>query len=63
MKLEITIMLGNDAMETAADVSHSIQKALAADSQSLFDALRAGEGGAIFDGNGNRVGAWAVSSS
>lgn len=60
MKLAVEIDLGNDAMQTAADASDSINKALIRQSRSALDPLRAGEEGTIMDGNGNTVGTWKV---
>lgn len=62
MKVVIEVELGNDAMQTASDLSHSIQKALAS-SGKLFDPLEEGEYGLVRDGNGNTVGAWAVKAA
>jgi hypothetical protein len=56
MKFTLKIELGNDAMRSAADVFEAINSHGSTD-PSPFEG---GEGGAIFDLNGNRVGSWKV---
>lgn len=61
-RLSITIELGNDAMQTAAEVGDAVNRALIQQSASALDPLRAGEVGTIVDANGNTVGTWTVQS-
>lgn len=60
--LTITIMLGNDSMQTAGEVVDSVRRAIVGGSDDVFEPLRLGEGGTIYDDNGNRVGVWTVES-
>lgn len=60
----IHIDLGNEAMQTASDVSHAIQKSfagsLAPGESGLFVPLELGDNGSIRDENGNTVGTWTI---
>lgn len=59
MKVTIEIDLGNEAMQTALDVSEAVAESLDVG----YDAtLVAGMTGAMRDCNGNTVGRWAVTS-
>ena len=61
MKLTVTVGLGNEAMQSASDASHAIQKALAnGGGIGMFEPLVVGARGGILDGNGNVVGKWEV---
>lgn len=62
MKLVLEINLGNDAMRYYGHLSEIAQK-LMRDFDKLEDEGREpadGDGRVVFDGNGNRVGAWMV---
>jgi len=53
-KFELTINLGNDAMQTPEDVSRALR--IAADSLSKYGTDL--DHGGIWDDNGNRAGEW-----
>lgn len=52
----LTIKLGNDAMQSANDVSHALYET--AEKIDARDDMRDGR---IYDANGNKVGEWNVS--
>ena len=58
MKFTLNIELGNDAMQTGADISDALHK-LAGKVYGFDDAIE-GERGVIMDTNGNKVGEWEV---
>lgn len=62
VKFTVEIELGNDAMQSTADVGAAITYALgkAAGVGNLFEPLVLGDGGSIADFNGNTVGRWEV---
>jgi len=53
----LTIRLGNDAMQSPADVGRSLRK-LAERFEDIDGAAMSGEDGIILDLNGNNVGGW-----
>lgn len=55
----LTIELGNDAMQTYADIARSVQ--LIFSDMSRRHAVAKDDAGRIYDGNGNKVGTWEVS--
>ena len=57
MKFSLQIRLGNDAMQTPADVAHAMQPI-----HDFLEGLQTwpDEGGFIQDLNGNLVGTWVV---
>lgn len=57
MRLRLTILLGNEAMQTGADVIQSLRDSLKGE-ESL--PLEPGVGGVLWDENGNTVGKWEV---
>ena len=57
MKFVLEIELGNDAMQTGADVIKAIRESLK-DEESL--PLDIGTAGSLWDENGNTVGGWEV---
>lgn len=63
MKFTLQIKLGNDAMQTYADICKAIQHALTG-KRIYIDAqeeiLHGSDGGEIMDVNGNGVGHWTV---
>lgn len=62
MKLTVEIELGNETMQTAADVIDRLPKEIYRGlERGLNDPIQAGDGGKIRDLNGNTVGSWTVS--
>ena len=59
MEFNLTIKLGNEAMQTGPDIAEALQGV--ASSVDAFG-IEPGDGGAIVDINGNRVGEWKVSA-
>ena len=59
-QFELTIRLGNAAMQTAADVADALRRA--ADWIEEYAAMEHGEAVTLLDANGNRVGAWTVTA-
>jgi hypothetical protein len=57
MKLKLEIKLGNDAMQTGAEVLASLADSLKGEEELP---LEVGVGGVLWDVNGNTVGKWAV---
>jgi len=57
MRLTLQIDLGNDGMQTAADVLAAINRSM---NYPQLATMGAGDSEAIRDGNGNTVGAWEV---
>lgn len=55
MKFILTIDLGNDAMQTNADIADALRTA-AFKIQNNYEETE----GSIFDENGNRVGSWSI---
>jgi hypothetical protein len=60
MKFTLTIELGNDAMQTLADVARSFADSVNRRS-GTSDPLEDDDRGVLLDSNGNRVGMWTVS--
>jgi hypothetical protein len=61
MRFQLTITLGNDAMQTGDDVAAALHKAAEhVDGYDLKSKTLPGMVHAIFDANGNRVGNWKV---
>lgn len=59
MRFKLEIDLGNDAMQTGADVAQAlgtVQHRI----EDLLIPLRDGLGGPVKDGNGNTLGSWEV---
>jgi hypothetical protein len=59
MKFRLEIHLGNDGMQTLADVARSFADAVNRFSGNM-DALKEGDGMRVQDINGNTVGGWTV---
>lgn len=59
MKFTLEIELGNEAMQTLADIEWSIQQVVGSLSSS-DEPLHAGETGTTWDCDGNNVGKWEV---
>jgi DNA-directed RNA polymerase subunit M/transcription elongation factor TFIIS len=57
MKFTLSIDLGNDAMQTGADVLKALRESLKGEERLLLDA---GTAGRLWDENGNTVGKWNV---
>lgn len=60
MKVVIEVELGNDAMQTSAEVAYAVVHALLRQPASTVDPLNAHECGTLRDSNGNTVGKWRV---
>ena len=60
MKFTLEIKLGNDAMQTPADIADALQD-LAGDLKDAPDIEPTPSAGTIRDINGNRIGHWQVS--
>jgi hypothetical protein len=66
VKFRLEIELGNDARQTYADISGSVQRILGSVQRIFSDFARRGkeatdDAGGIYDANGNKVGFWEVS--
>lgn len=59
MKFVLQIELGNDAMMTRLDIARTLQKLATKLYASVGEAME-GDGGALYDDNGNCVGGWHV---
>lgn len=59
MKFILEIELGNDAMQTRADIEEALRR-LGQDCRYMSDIPRVGDDGGIMDLNGNNVGKWKV---
>lgn len=59
MKLLIEMHLGNEAMQTAEEVTIALKGSMGR-ARLLREAFRVGDVGAIHDVNGNSVGRWEV---
>jgi len=57
MKFTLEINLGNEVMQTGADVGYAIERAA---ERIQFADMVPGDSGVILDTNGNTVGAWSV---
>jgi hypothetical protein len=62
MQFTLTIDLGNDAMQTRADIESALRK-LGQNCRYMSDPPEAGDDGAIMDDNGNKVGRWEVTET
>jgi hypothetical protein len=65
MKFQLTITLGNDAMQSPKDIANALREAayrVTKDDPFSTDPIEEGESGLIKDENGNTVGKWAVVS-
>jgi len=60
MKFTLEIELGNDAMQTEADVADVLLRLR--DKLKDMQGWEPGDGGAIFDVNGNTIAGWTVSA-
>jgi hypothetical protein len=58
MTFTLTIELGNDAMQTYADIAHATQRIFSDFSRRSENAED--DAGRIYDANGNKVGAWSI---
>lgn len=58
MKFTLEIELGNDAMQTYADIAASVRR-IFSDFANCHDTAE-DDAGRIYDANGNRVGEWSV---
>ena len=54
----LRITLGNEAMRTWSDLARALRKLASTIDESHDDAPEFGDGNAIMDDNGNRVGRW-----
>jgi hypothetical protein len=59
MRFTLTIELGNDAMQTRADIEEALRK-LGQDLRYMSDPPEDGDDGVVADTNGNKVGTWEV---
>lgn len=59
-EFRLTIELGNEAMQSGADVSEAIVKAIPLGTLDMNAAMVSGDAGPIRDVNGNTVGRWYV---
>ena len=59
MKFTLTIELGNDAMQTRADIEEALRK-LGQNLRHMSDPPEIDDEGGILDINGNNVGAWSI---
>jgi hypothetical protein len=62
MQVRVEIELGNDAMQTKAEIGEAVNRAMIWGGSPL-DPATVGESGAITDWNGNTVGKWEVVES
>lgn len=62
MQFTLTIELGNDAMQTRADIESALRK-LGQDCRYMSDPPEDGDEGRIMDDNGNSVGKWEVTET
>lgn len=60
MKLLVDVELGNDAMQTPADVNRALGYSLTRFSPDPSAVLREGDWAPVLDVNGNTVGWWEV---
>jgi hypothetical protein len=61
VKFTLEIELGNDAMQTAADLQDTLLKLAQRLHKTLpYGPVRSPEGGRIMDANGNSVGTWTI---
>ena len=58
MTFTLTIEMGNDAMQTYADIAHATQRVFA-DFSRNHEAVE-DNAGRIYDANGNKVGTWSI---
>jgi hypothetical protein len=59
MKFTLEIEMGNEAMQSYADIAYSVQR-IFADFRLRQGDVEDGETGRIYDANGNRVGTWNI---
>lgn len=59
MKFTLEIELGNDAMQTYADIAHAVRRIFSDFANRHENA--ADDMGRIYDINGNKVGTWEIS--
>jgi hypothetical protein len=62
MKFTLEIELGNDAMQTRADIEAALRK-LGQNLRHMSEPPEHGDEGGIMDDNGNKVGTWEVTQT
>lgn len=60
MRFTLEIEMGNDAMQTYADIAYAVRRVFP-DFANRPEEVDEDENGNLYDMNGNRVGSWSIS--